>query len=141
MRAKRCDCPKPIPPPASVPVASTSRSQTKSASFRRKMFQSTHLRPCHWCGTDLNRKQATTDHVMPLSFGGEDDRRNMVISCRDCNATRNYISHSVLSGTRTIRDDLAEAVERWVSRYGASDPWLLKHLASLQLLGWIVSEG
>jgi 5-methylcytosine-specific restriction endonuclease McrA len=39
---------------------------------------------CHWCGCKVG-KTYHVDHVIPLSKGGSNDPRNIVISCPECN--------------------------------------------------------
>lgn len=40
---------------------------------------------CAYCGKKLTRQNATLDHVIPLSRGGDDSRRNLVWCCKKCN--------------------------------------------------------
>ena len=40
---------------------------------------------CQWCGIELLRHQATTDHVHPLFWGGDNSWENLVVSCERCN--------------------------------------------------------
>lgn len=40
---------------------------------------------CQYCGCSLNMGNATIDHVIPQSRGGEHIWRNVVASCRHCN--------------------------------------------------------
>lgn len=44
---------------------------------------------CHWCGRPMHSREATIDHVLPLSNGGTNDHENMVLACGSCNAQRN----------------------------------------------------
>lgn len=46
---------------------------------------------CAYCGERLTRKQ--TDHMIPLSLGGEHSLRNIVIVCPDCNARKSRLSY------------------------------------------------
>lgn len=47
---------------------------------------------CGWCGVSVRRKDATIDHIVSLLFGGEDDLRNMVLSCERCNHERSIVT-------------------------------------------------
>jgi 5-methylcytosine-specific restriction endonuclease McrA len=40
---------------------------------------------CQYCSTILTPQQATVDHVMPKSRGGEHSWRNLVLACSPCN--------------------------------------------------------
>jgi 5-methylcytosine-specific restriction endonuclease McrA len=43
---------------------------------------------CAYCGTDVNRKTATLDHVLPTSHGGKTSFENCVTACAPCNANK-----------------------------------------------------
>lgn len=41
---------------------------------------------CQYCFTDVNRKTATLDHVVPTSHGGKSTWENSTTACGPCNA-------------------------------------------------------
>jgi len=43
---------------------------------------------CAYCDTDVSRKTATLDHVLPTSHGGKTTFENTVTACSDCNARK-----------------------------------------------------
>ena len=44
---------------------------------------------CHWCGEEFrNQRDATLDHVIPLSKGGSNGANNCVLACNGCNSRR-----------------------------------------------------
>jgi 5-methylcytosine-specific restriction endonuclease McrA len=43
---------------------------------------------CVYCETDVSRKTATLDHVLPTSHGGKTTFENTVTACGDCNAKK-----------------------------------------------------
>jgi hypothetical protein len=43
---------------------------------------------CQYCGTDVTRKTATLDHVMPTSHGGKSVWENCTTACAPCNANK-----------------------------------------------------
>jgi 5-methylcytosine-specific restriction endonuclease McrA len=43
---------------------------------------------CLYCGGDIVRKDATLDHVLPLSKGGKTNWENIVTSCSTCNFSK-----------------------------------------------------
>ena len=43
---------------------------------------------CHICGKHVQRKEATADHLIPVSHGGETSMRNVSLAHRSCNASR-----------------------------------------------------
>lgn len=44
---------------------------------------------CWWCGRGLLGATAHVDHVMPIRLGGPADTANEVMSCADCNHSKN----------------------------------------------------
>ena len=48
---------------------------------------------CVYCGVQTNRERFGTfqvDHVIPVSFGGTNDPKNLVPACKSCNASKAY---------------------------------------------------
>lgn len=43
---------------------------------------------CHWCKKKIGYKEATIDHVIPLSKGGLNNSNNYVLACQGCNFKR-----------------------------------------------------
>jgi hypothetical protein len=40
---------------------------------------------CYYCNKVLTLEEATVDHRTPLSRGGKHERKNLVVSCKECN--------------------------------------------------------
>lgn len=47
---------------------------------------------CVYCGIDLNKLNATADHIIPISNGGNNCKVNLVVCCRSCNNERGNLS-------------------------------------------------
>lgn len=64
-----------------------SRHHTGSSRRRRQRWLDglEYPIPCVYCGVPLNRATATVDHIVPVSKGGLDDRRNFATACFRCN--------------------------------------------------------
>lgn len=43
---------------------------------------------CRWCGSPVNRNDATADHIVEKSKGGKTKKKNICMSCADCNNKR-----------------------------------------------------
>lgn len=43
---------------------------------------------CQYCGTDVNKRTATLDHVLPTSHGGKTTFENTTTACGPCNASK-----------------------------------------------------
>jgi hypothetical protein len=66
-------------------------------SARKYMCRVCRNYHCHWCGSDVifgeetpakKVKLATKEHLVPLSEGGSNHRRNIAIACKKCNNHR-----------------------------------------------------
>lgn len=47
---------------------------------------------CIYCGVRLDRKNVTSDHILPISKGGNNCQVNIVVCCTDCNNERGNMS-------------------------------------------------
>lgn len=47
---------------------------------------------CRYCGGKSPDVTLTVDHVVPVTLGGDDDPRNLVTACADCNAGKSSIA-------------------------------------------------
>jgi 5-methylcytosine-specific restriction endonuclease McrA len=43
---------------------------------------------CQYCGSEVNKRTATLDHVLPTSHGGKTTFENTVCACGTCNANK-----------------------------------------------------
>lgn len=50
---------------------------------RRRMLRKNRF--CVYCGERLTLQTSTVDHVIPKSKGGNNGKKNTVISCKPCN--------------------------------------------------------
>ena len=58
-----------------------------------KEFIDRHKNPkCIYCGVKLTHENATSDHIIPISNGGNNTQINMVVVCNDCNNERGNMS-------------------------------------------------
>jgi len=43
---------------------------------------------CHYCGQKVNQDNATIDHKIPMSKGGNNSKENLVTACVECNSIK-----------------------------------------------------
>lgn len=43
---------------------------------------------CHYCGQKVTEKNATLDHFVPTSKGGDNSKENLFTSCLECNSIK-----------------------------------------------------
>jgi 5-methylcytosine-specific restriction endonuclease McrA len=74
-----------------VPAVIMLREYMKKKSGVRFSKSNVFLRDgyrCMYCGTGVNRKTATLDHVLPTSKGGKTTFENSTTACGPCNANK-----------------------------------------------------
>jgi 5-methylcytosine-specific restriction endonuclease McrA len=74
-----------------VPSVIMLREYMKPKSSVRFSRSNVYLRDngtCQYCNTEIERKHATLDHVMPTSKGGKTSWENCVTACGPCNADK-----------------------------------------------------
>ena len=74
-----------------VPAVMILKEYQKKKSGIRFSKQNVFLRDeytCQYCGTDVERKLATLDHVLPVSHGGKTTFENTTTACAPCNANK-----------------------------------------------------
>lgn len=47
---------------------------------------------CYHCGQKFTRDQLTMDHLIPLSRGGRSTKKNIVVSCKECNSLKKNLT-------------------------------------------------
>ena len=82
-------------------------NQTKKSQFTaRKVMRQNHYQEqngkCFYCKKALNRREATLDHVIPVSKGGMDTKENTVMCCKTCNILKSNQSNFKLSWFQKI---------------------------------------
>jgi len=53
-----------------------------------KEFISDGEHKCIYCECELNNENATSDHIIPISLGGNNAQINLIIVCSNCNNIR-----------------------------------------------------
>lgn len=84
-----------------------------------KEFRKKFKGKCHYCKRMVRVKhvkkddplRATLDHVIPRSKGGKDSRKNLVLSCYQCNQAKGHLRAEEF--LRLIADP-ARASQGWV---------------------------
>ena len=69
------------------------RSSGKKIKRRTKGFSKSFLEnnsnsKCLYCETQLNSENASADHIVPVSKGGNNSKLNLIVVCKDCNNER-----------------------------------------------------
>lgn len=67
---------------------------------------------CQYCGTEVDRKDSTLDHVHPISKGGKTTWENTVTACGPCNADKADKIHTHKPRIKPYKPDYFELVNK-----------------------------
>lgn len=60
----------------------------RTSGFAKNFVDQNEGSVCIYCENKLNHENATADHIVPISNGGNNCQVNLVVCCKDCNAER-----------------------------------------------------
>ena len=60
----------------------------RTAGFAKDFLQINKNAKCIYCECKLTNENATTDHIIPISDGGNNCQVNLIVTCFDCNNQR-----------------------------------------------------
>lgn len=70
------------------------RVKRRTTGFAKKFLSENKETKCIYCETKLTNDNATTDHIVPISEGGNNAQINLVVVCFDCNNGRGNLEFS-----------------------------------------------
>jgi 5-methylcytosine-specific restriction endonuclease McrA len=98
-----------------VPSVIMLRDYMKTKSAVRFSRSNVYLRDsgtCQYCGTQVERKLSTLDHVHPISKGGKTTWENTVTACGPCNADKADKTHTHKPKVKPYKPDYYELVNK-----------------------------
>lgn len=63
----------------------------RTTGFAKEYLQFSKNPKCIYCETQINADNATTDHIIPISTGGNNCQVNLMVCCSKCNNERGNI--------------------------------------------------
>lgn len=60
----------------------------RTSGFAKEFLDENVGANCIYCDTKLDKENATADHIIPISEGGNNCQVNLVVCCKDCNNQR-----------------------------------------------------
>jgi 5-methylcytosine-specific restriction endonuclease McrA len=64
----------------------------KTSGFAKNYLKNNRNSKCVYCDIKLDFNNATADHIVPISNGGNNTQVNLVVCCSDCNNEKGDIS-------------------------------------------------
>lgn len=118
----------PVGVPDSILLARKNNRSTKTRRLKALLKRDGHS--CRYCKREthlLKHPYATTEHILPTSRGGNNDMRNLGVSCLECNQMKGnmtddefmlYLGHLYKINQERIKN--VEEEEKIAYMYGAS---------------------
>jgi 5-methylcytosine-specific restriction endonuclease McrA len=66
----------------------------RTSGFAKEFLEENKETNCIYCDVELNNENATADHIIPISEGGNNCQVNLVVCCKDCNNQRGNMDFS-----------------------------------------------
>lgn len=60
----------------------------RTSGFAKEFVNSHRNSKCIYCKTSLTLENATADHIVPISEGGNNSQVNLIVCCENCNSER-----------------------------------------------------
>ena len=60
----------------------------RTSGFAKEFIEQNEDARCLYCDTKLTLENATADHIIPISDGGNNCQVNLVVCCKNCNNER-----------------------------------------------------
>lgn len=60
----------------------------RTSGFAKEFLEENQESICIYCDTKLDKENATADHIIPISDGGNNCQVNLVVCCKNCNNER-----------------------------------------------------
>ena len=98
-----------------VPSVIMLREYMKPKSAVRFSRANVYLRDngnCGYCGKHIERKEATLDHVLPVSKGGKTTWENTITACGPCNANKADKTHGWKTRWKPYKPDFYDLVNK-----------------------------
>jgi 5-methylcytosine-specific restriction endonuclease McrA len=63
----------------------------RTSGYAKRFIETNTDSICLYCGVNLNHGNATADHIVPISKGGNNCQVNLIVVCNGCNSERGDI--------------------------------------------------
>jgi len=63
----------------------------RTSGYAKNFLDRNRDAKCLYCDDELNYDNATADHIVPISNGGNNTQVNLIVCCQPCNSERGNI--------------------------------------------------
>jgi hypothetical protein len=81
----------------------------RTSGFAKEFIENNKDARCIYCDKELTHENATADHIIPISKGGNNTQVNMIACCKDCNGERgnmDFKKYMSIKNSRKLKDFL-----------------------------------
>jgi hypothetical protein len=75
----------------------------RTSGYAKTFIKENKDSKCIYCEKALNDDNATTDHILPISKGGNNCQVNLIVVCKDCNTERGDMDFKKFLSIKNIR--------------------------------------
>jgi 5-methylcytosine-specific restriction endonuclease McrA len=74
----------------------------RTSGFAKEFIEKNKDARCLYCDAQLTLNNATADHIIPISEGGNNCQVNLVVCCKDCNNERGNLDFKYYLSKKNI---------------------------------------
>lgn len=74
----------------------------RTSGFAKEFLEQNKDATCLYCESPLTHENATADHIIPISEGGNNCQVNLVVCCKDCNNERGNLEFKYYLSKKNI---------------------------------------
>lgn len=75
----------------------------RTSGYAKEFIDEHKNAKCLYCESNLNLENATADHIIPISTGGNNCQVNLIVCCKDCNTERGNSEFMTYLSTKNKR--------------------------------------
>lgn len=75
----------------------------RTCGFAKEFVEQNSGSKCIYCDKYLTTENATADHIIPISKGGNNTQVNLVVCCKDCNNERGDLDFKYYLAKKNIK--------------------------------------
>jgi 5-methylcytosine-specific restriction endonuclease McrA len=75
----------------------------RTSGFAKEFIEQNKGAKCLYCDNILTPENATADHIIPISKGGNNTQVNLVVCCKDCNTERGDLDFKYYLAKKNVK--------------------------------------
>jgi len=75
----------------------------RTSGFAKDFIDKNKGSVCIYCEQELNQENATADHIIPISNGGNNCQVNLIVCCKECNNERGNLEFKSFISKKNIK--------------------------------------